>query len=211
MAEAKATIPEFALHVRIDMEACWALRDDLKAAQIEPDAPLPSFNDLIIKACATALRRHPRANASYNEGELELHPRVNVGFAVATPDSLLVPTIFDADTKSVAQIATESRILAQLARDGKISPAQLAGGTFTASNLGMFGIEAFTAIINPPQVAILAAGAIERAPVIVGDTVAARWQMAATLTCDHRVLYGAQAAQFLGDIKRHLEHPALLL
>ena len=125
---------------------------------------VPSFNDMVVKACALALREHPRANGAYRDGRFELYSRVNVGVAVAAQDALVVPTVFDADRKGLRQIATDSRALAQKVRDGQITPPELSGGTFTVSNLGMYGIDNFSAVINPPQAAILAVGAIKRAP-----------------------------------------------
>ncbi len=124
---------------------------------------MPSFNDMVVKACALALREHPRANGAYRDGRFELYSRVNVGVAVAARDALVVPTVFDADRKGLRQIATESRALAERVRDGPITPPELSGATFTVSNLGMYGIDSFSAVINPPQAAILAVGAIARA------------------------------------------------
>ena len=127
---------------------------------------MPSFNDMVVKACALALREHPRANGAYRDGRFELYSRVNVGVAVAARDALVVPTVFDADRKGLRQIATESRALARKVRDGQITPPELSGGTFTVSNLGMYGIDSFAAVINPPQAAILAVGAIKERPVV---------------------------------------------
>lgn len=211
MAESRATIPDFTLRTRVDMEACAKLRDELKPALVGDDTRIPSYNDLIVKACALALRAHPRANASYRDGTFELHSRVNVGVAVATADSLVVPTIFDAGAKSLGRIARETRTLVERVRAGTVSPSELTGATFTVSNLGMFGIESFDAVINPPQAAILAVGQIIRAPTVIGDDVLQRLQMKLSLTCDHRILYGADAAGFLSDIKSHLEEPIRLL
>ena len=125
---------------------------------------MPSFNDMVVKACAIALREHPRANGAYRDGRLELYSRVNVGVAVAAQDALVVPTIFDADLKGLRQIASEARALAQRVRDGTVTPPELSGGTFTVSNLGMYGISNFQAVINPPQAGILAVGAITETP-----------------------------------------------
>jgi len=150
MAEAKATIPEFTLEATIDMEAAVAARAQLKRLAVE-DQPVPSYNDMVVRACALALREHPRANGAYRDGRFELHGRVNVGVAVATEDALVVPTVFDADTKSLAAIAAETRVLAERVRSATITPPELSGGTFTVSNLGMFGVRSFTAVINPPH------------------------------------------------------------
>ncbi|HKG02042.1 MAG TPA: dihydrolipoamide acetyltransferase family protein [Conexibacter sp.] len=209
MAEAKATIPEFAVAADVDMVAAVAFRAQLKAA--EPDGRPPSLNDFVVRATALALRAHPRANASYRDGAFELHGRVNVGVAVAAQDALLVPTIFDADRKSLRQLAAEARDLAERARAGTITPAELSGGTFSISNLGMFGVASFTAVVNPPQAAILAVGALAEVPVVADGAVVPGVRMRLTLTADHRILYGADAAQFLATIRRHLEEPLLLV
>ena len=211
MAEAKATIPDFTLVTEVDMEECVGLRTRLKEIAGE-DEVVPSYNDMVVKACAAALRDHPRANGSYKDGKFELYSRVNVGVAVAAQNSLVVPVIHDADQKSMGGIAREMRKLAARVRDGTISPPELAGGTFTVSNLGMYGITEFTAVINPPQAAIVAVGTMERKPVVVDDRgkVEARHRMRLSLVCDHRILYGADAAEFLGRIRALLEQPLAL-
>lgn len=209
MAESRATVPDFTLTAEIDMQAAADFRAQLKAAVPEAE-PVPSFNDLIVKACALALREHPRANAAYKDGRFELYERVNVGVAVAGQDSLVVPTIFDADRKGLAAIAAETRALAGKARDGTVTPPELSGGTFTVSNLGMFGIRQFTAVISPPQAAILAVGAIEPRPVVRDGQALPGLTMALTLACDHRILYGADAAEFLAAIRTRLQAPASL-
>jgi pyruvate dehydrogenase E2 component (dihydrolipoyllysine-residue acetyltransferase) len=206
MAESKATVPDFALNMDIDMEAAVAMRAQLK----EVAEVVPSFNDMVVKACALALREYPRANGSYKDGRFELHGRINVGVAVATQEALIVPTIFDADRKSLGEIARVARELATKVRDGTIAPPELSGGTFTVSNLGMYGITSFTAVINPPQAAILAVGAIEQRPTIVDGEIAPRHRMAVTLACDHRILYGADAAEFLARVRDLLEQPAAM-
>jgi pyruvate dehydrogenase E2 component (dihydrolipoamide acetyltransferase) len=206
MAESKATVPDFALDMDIDMAAAVAMRAQLKdVAEV-----VPSFNDMVVKACALALREYPRANGSYKDGRYELHARVNVGVAVAAQDALIVPTVFDADRKSLGEIARATRELAGKVREGTIAPPDLSGGTFTVSNLGMYGITSFTAVINPPQAAILAVGAIEQRPVVVDGEIVPRHRMAVTLACDHRILYGADAAQFLARIRDLLQAPASL-
>jgi pyruvate dehydrogenase E2 component (dihydrolipoamide acetyltransferase) len=210
MAESKATIPEFTLQATIDMHEAVALRTQLKTLLSDSEQPLPSINDLIVKACALALREYPRANGAYKDGRFELYSRINVGVAVATPDTLLVPTIFDADHKSLGQIARETRTLAQRVRDNQITPPELSGATFTVSNLGMYAITDFTAVINPPQAAILAVGTLQPQPVIHDTQIVARHQMHVTLSCDHRILYGAQAAQFLTRIRDLLQTPLTL-
>jgi pyruvate dehydrogenase E2 component (dihydrolipoamide acetyltransferase) len=206
MAESKATVPDFALQMDIDMEEAVAMRARLKEVAGE-DGVVPSFNDMVVKASALALREFPRANGSYKDGKFELHSRINIGVAVAGQDALIVPTVFDADRKSLGEIARTARELAGKVRDGKIAPPDLSGGTFTVSNLGMYGITNFRAVINPPQAAILAVGAIEQRPVVHDGEIAARHRMAVTLACDHRILYGADAAQFLARIRALLEQP----
>jgi pyruvate dehydrogenase E2 component (dihydrolipoamide acetyltransferase) len=165
---------------------------------------------MVVKACALALRDSPRANGGYRDGRVQLHSRVNVGVAVAAEETLVVPTVFDADQKSVGEIARETRALAERVRDGSITPPELGGGTFTVSNLGMFGVSAFTAIINPPQAAILSVGALEPRAVVRDGEIVARNTMTVTLACDHRILYGADAARFLARVRELLETPAAL-
>jgi pyruvate dehydrogenase E2 component (dihydrolipoamide acetyltransferase) len=209
MSEAKATIPHFQVQTEVDMGAAMALRTDLKAVAQETH-PVPSINDVIIKAAATALRSHPLANGSYVDGAFEFHDAVNIGVAVAARDSLVVPTVFDADEKSLGQIARETRRLAASVREGTITPADLAGGTFTVSNLGMFGMTAIIPVINPPQAAILGIGAIRQTLARVNGEIIDRNLLTLTLSCDHRILYGADAAGFLADIRELLETPLRL-
>ena len=211
MAESKATAPDFALRVDVEMDAVATLREELRRSLGEGERP-PSFNDFVVKASALALRDHPLANGAYRDGRFEFYERVNVGVAVATDEALVVPVIGDADRKSLVAIAAEARSLAAKVRDGSIVPPELAGGTFTVSNLGMYGIESFTAVINSPQAAILAVGSIGQRPVVLPDGgLASRRMMSLTLSCDHRILYGANAAQFLAQIKTTLEEPLRLL
>jgi pyruvate dehydrogenase E2 component (dihydrolipoamide acetyltransferase) len=233
MAESKATIPHFSLTADVDMEPCAQLRAELARLAQTPAGDgerAPTYNDMVVKACGLALREHPRANGSYRDGRFELHSRVNVGVAVAVDaedplhSALLVPTIFDADTKSLGEIARETAALAARAREGSITPPQLSGATFTVSNLGMYGVRSFEAIVNPPQAAILAVGAVQRrASIVQPDTVrqpgaaagmdpriAVRYTMTVTLSCDHRILYGADAALFLARIRELLQEPAAL-
>ena len=211
MAESKATIPHFYLEMEIDMTEAVALRARLKEIAAE-DQPVPTFNDMVVKACARALREFPRANGSYRDGHVELYSRVNVGVAVAAQDALVVPTVFDADQKSLGDIAATTRALAQRVRDGEITPPELSGGTFTVSNLGMFGVTNFAAVINPPQAGLLAVGALE--PKAVADRttrrVVVRDMMGVNLACDHRILYGADGARFLGRVRELLEQPLAL-
>jgi pyruvate dehydrogenase E2 component (dihydrolipoamide acetyltransferase) len=218
MAESKATIPHFSLQADVDMEACVALRTELKSLAKDgiPTHPAPTYNDMVIKACALALREFPSANSSYRDGRLQLHSRVNVGMAVAVDDdeptggALVVPTVFDADQKSLGEIARETRALAARVREHSITPPELGGGTFTVSNLGMFGIASFTAIITPPQAAILSVGSLGPRAVVRDGELLARNTMTVTLACDHRILYGAPAARFLARIRELLEAPAAL-
>jgi len=208
MASAKATIPEFQVTVEVDAEAALALREQLRG-QTEP---LPSINDLVIKACGLALRAHPRVNAAYVDGHFEQYGRVNIGMAVAGDGTLVVPTVFDADVRSLTEIAVTTRELAGKVREGTLTPPDVAGGTFTVSNLGMFGVARFTAVINPPQAAILAVGAATPRAVVAPDgAVSMRRIMELTISADHRIVYGADAADFLGTVRKRLERPAGLL
>jgi pyruvate dehydrogenase E2 component (dihydrolipoyllysine-residue acetyltransferase) len=195
-----AGVPTFAAEIEVDMTACADLRRSLE--------PRPSFNDLVVKACALALREHPRVNAAYTEQGFRYADRVNVGIAVAAQDALLVPVVHDADRKPLSDIARESRELAKKARAGKLTPAELDGGTFTVSNLGMHGVRRFEALLNTPQAAILAVGTVEPQPAVGADGgLVVRPLMSATLVCDHRILYGADAAQFLARARELLETP----
>jgi pyruvate dehydrogenase E2 component (dihydrolipoamide acetyltransferase) len=208
MASAKATIPEFTVTVEVDAEPSFELRAQLH----EVASPLPSLNDIVVKACALALRAHPTVNAAYVDGHFERYERVNIGVAVASEGTLVVPTVFDADKKSLVTIAAQTRELVAKVRDATIGPAELAGGTFTVSNLGMFGVARFTAVINAPQAAILAVGAASPRPTaLAGGRIAVRRIMELTISADHRIIYGADAAAFLATVREHLERPAGLL
>lgn len=207
MAESRATIPTFTLRASVDMTQCVDMRASLKASGAEV---VPSYNDLVVKASAIALSEHPRANGAYKDGRFERYSRVNIGIAVAAADSLVVPTIFDADRKGLAQIAAESRALAERVRAGTVTPPEVAGGTFTVSNLGMFGVRSFEAVINPPQAAILSVGLLEQRPVVRNGQVVVRHVMDVELACDHRILYGAPAAEFLARVRGILEAPLAL-
>jgi len=203
--EAHQTIPHFYLTMEIDMEEAVALRQRLN--QLDESLRI-SVNDLIVKACAVAIEQHPIVNATYQNGQL-VHPNgVHIGIAVAVEQGLLVAVLRHCEGKSLRRIAQESQTLIQKAREGKLMPDEMTGNTFTVSNLGMFGIEQFTAIINPPASAILAVGATKRVPVVQEDgSIVARQRMKVTLSCDHRVLDGAVGAQFLQTLKRVLENP----
>jgi len=207
MAESKATAPDFQLVAEVDMSATVELRKRLK----EVADPAPSFNDMVVKAVALALRDHRRVNGAYRDGKFELYSRVNVGIAVAGQDALVVPTIFDADTKSLGWIAKDARGLIEKVRQGQITPPEVSGGTFTVSNLGMYGIDSFSAIINPPQAALLTVGALKKRAVPDDrGRIVARDMMNLTLICDHRILYGADGAQFLARVRELLESPLSL-
>ena len=209
MAESKATAPHFYLEAEVDMSRAVEGRARLKAAAPEGEA-VPSFNDMIVKACALALREHPRANGAYRDGKVETYSRINVGVAVAAQEALIVPTVFDADAKGLRQIAAETRALAQRVRSGEITPPELSGGTFTVSNLGMYGITNFAAVINPPQAAILAVGSIFERPVVREGEIATAHLMPVNLACDHRILYGADGAEFLARVRELLDEPLAL-
>jgi pyruvate dehydrogenase E2 component (dihydrolipoamide acetyltransferase) len=207
MAESKATAPDFSLGLTVDMTQAVELRTRLK----EVADPAPSFNDMVVKAAATALTEHPRVNGAYRDGKFELYENVNIGVAVAAQDALVVPTIFNADQKSLGQIAKDARAVIEKVRDKTVTPPELSGGTFTVSNLGMFGIEFFSAIINPPQAAILTVGKLEKRPAVdESGRIVAQDQMTLSLVCDHRILYGADGAQFLARVKELLEQPLSL-
>ena len=209
MAESKATAPHFYLTIEIDMGKAVAARAALKAAAKEGDV-VPSFNDMVVKACAIALREFPKANGAYRDGRFEFYSRVNVGVAVAAEEALVVPTIFDADKKGLRQIAEDVRTVASKVRDGSITPPELSGGTFTVSNLGMYGIEVFDAVINMGQAAIVSIGAIREAPAVRDGELVPAQLMKATIACDHRILYGAEGAEFLARVKALLEEPISL-
>jgi pyruvate dehydrogenase E2 component (dihydrolipoamide acetyltransferase) len=209
MSESKATAPHFYLTTEVDMSAAVAARARIKEISGEGEV-VPSFNDMVVKACAIALRKFPRANGAYKDGRFELYSRINVGIAVAANDALVVPTIFDADKKGLREIAADARALAGKVRDGGITPPELSGGTFSVSNLGMYGIKSFGAIVNSPQAGILAVGEIADRPVVEDGQVVPGKLMEMTLSCDHRILYGADGAEFLAEIKRILQEPLAL-
>jgi pyruvate dehydrogenase E2 component (dihydrolipoamide acetyltransferase) len=209
MAESKATAPHFYLTIEIDMGKAVEARAGFKAAAKDGEV-VPSFNDMVVKACAIALREFPKANGAYRDGRFELYSRVNVGVAVAASEALVVPTVFDADRKGLRQIAADTRAVAAKVRDGSVTPPELSGGTFTVSNLGMFGIDEFDAVINMGQAAILAVGAIREVPAVRDGEIVPAQLMKATLSCDHRILYGAEGAEFLARIQQLLEEPVSL-
>ena len=208
MKASRSAVPDFTVEAEVDMSGVVRLREDLRFGEAKP---LPSFNDFVVRAVALALREQPALNASYEEGGTVRFERVNVGIAVALEDALIVPTIYDTDRKSVGAIASESRRLVERARSRSLSPDELAGGTFTVSNLGMFGVRRFNAVINQPQAAILAVGEVADRPVVDGGRLRVGTTMELALSCDHRVVYGAEAATFLSRVRALLEHPTLLV
>jgi pyruvate dehydrogenase E2 component (dihydrolipoamide acetyltransferase) len=208
LSESIGPIPTFYLTAELDMArvaearaAMVAMGDDFKA----------SFNDIVLKAVATALRQHREVNAHWLGDRIRYFNRIHLGMAVATDEGLIVPVIFDADQKSLRDIAREARELAKRARERKLTPDQYTGGTFSVSNLGMFGIDQFTAIINPPEAGILAIGAIEEKPVVIDGQVVTRPRLRVTMSCDHRVIDGAVGARFLQTLRRMLENPLMLV
>ena len=209
MSESRATVPSFTLETTVDMTTATSLREEMKEAALEGEL-VPTVNDLVVKACAIALREQPEANGGWRDGRFERYSRVNIGVAVAAPGSLVVPTVFDADRLTLAQIAAATRLLGERVRSGEITPPELSGGTFTVSNLGMFGIRSFEAIINQPQAGILAVGAVQGRPAVLDGAVVPRMLMDLTLSCDHRALYGADGARLLERIRALLEAPLSL-
>ena len=201
--------PVFQLGITVDMDRALELRQRL--VDLHGDGAKPTISDLITKVCAAALMRHRAVNALYKGDAIELHPTANIGIAVAIPNGLVVPVIQGCERKTIAEIAAARADVVERARTGKLQQVDLDGGTFTISNLGMFGIERFIAVLNPPQAAILAVGSTEEKPVIVDGEVVVRQRMELTLTCDHRAIDGATGAKFLGDVKSFLEEPGLAL
>jgi len=201
--------PVFQLSVTVDMERAQAVR--AKLVELHTDGAKPTLSDLLTKVCAAALMRHPAVNALYKGDEIELYPTANVGIAVAVPNGLVVPVIRSSERLSVAEIANARAELVERARSGKLQQGDLDGGTFTISNLGMYGIERFVAVLNPPQAAILAVGSVEDKVVAVDGQPAVRPRMEITLTCDHRAVDGATGAEFLTTVKQFLEEPGLAL
>lgn len=206
--EAKQTIPHFYLTMEIDMEEALALRAKLNQAD---ESLKVSVNDMVVKACAVALEKFPMVNASFQNNQLVYPDGIHVGIAIAVDEGLLVGVVRHCEQKSLRRIAQEAQALVQKAREGKLMPDEMTGNTFTVSNLGMFGIDEFSAIINPPASAILAVGAVKKVPVVADDgSIVARSRMRVTLSCDHRVFDGATGARFLQELKRVLENPLLM-
>jgi pyruvate dehydrogenase E2 component (dihydrolipoamide acetyltransferase) len=207
LAESKFTAPHFYLSVTIDMGAAMTARKAIN----DRGPHRVSFNDMVVKAVAIALKNHPAVNSSWLEDRIRYNEHVHIGVAVAVEDGLLVPVVRHANVKSFGEIGTEVREFAQKAKDKKLQPSDWEGNTFTISNLGMFGIEDFTAIINPPDACILAVGGIQNVPVVKDGAVVPGHTMKVTLSCDHRVVDGATGAAFLNEVKQNLENPVLML
>ncbi|WP_166822595.1 dihydrolipoamide acetyltransferase family protein [Brevibacterium limosum] len=201
-----AGVPTFRLTSKVDADALMAFRTEINE-RLATTGDKVSLTDLLTRACAVMLREHPEVNSSWNEDSIIRRGAVNVGIAVALDSGLIVPVIRDADRKSVSQIGRESRDLAERAKSGKLHPDEFSGGSFSISNLGMCGIDDFTAIINPPEAAILAVGAAVDEPVVRDGELTTRTVITMTMTVDHRVLNGAEAAVFLGELKALLEEP----
>lgn len=210
LTESKRDVPHFYLTVDVDagplLETRKMINDELAA-----DGGKVSVNDMLIKACAVALRRYPKANASFAGDSIHYHQRVDISVAVAVADGLITPVVRNADKKGVADIAAEVKDLAARARDKKLKPEEFTDGTFSISNLGMFGIEEFSAVINPPEGAILAVGAIRDTPVVEGGAIVPGKRMKMTLSCDHRVIDGATGAEYLSILRRFVEKPASMI
>ncbi len=207
LAESKFTAPHFYLTMRIDMDEMMKARDSINEV-----APMKvSFNDLIIKACAVALKKHPQVNSAWMGDHIRYNEHVHIGVAVAVPDGLLVPVVRFADTKRLSEISSEVKDFVLRANDKKLQPKDWEGNTFTVSNLGMFGIEEFTAIINTPDSCIMAIGGIDEVPVVRGGQIVPGHVMRVTLSCDHRTVDGASGAKFLQTFKNLMEKPVLLL
>jgi len=209
MVQSKTNAPHFYITAAVDMELAIALRKSLN--ELVGDESKISFTDLILKAAALTLRRFPQVNVSYMDDKIRMHQRVHIGVAVAIEEGLITPVIRDCDRKSLGEIAREARELSERARMRRLKPEEYTGGTFSISNLGMFGVEDFAAIINPPEAAILAVGAITEQAVVVDGQLAVGHRMKVTLSCDHRAVDGATAAQFLQGFKQLLEQPLQLM
>lgn len=204
MTESKQQIPHFYLTREIDADPLVEVRNQLTRDLPQAKA---SYNDLVVRASALALREHPAMNASFLGDQIAQHANIDIGIAVAIPDGLVTPIIRRADTKSLVEITRESQELAERARNRKLRPEEMQGGTFTISNLGMFGVSQFVAIINPPEAAILAVGAVLAKPVIRAGVVVPGHTLTLSLSCDHRAVDGATAARFLATLADLLEHP----
>ena len=208
LGESIGPIPTFYLTAEFYVSRMAELRDDMIAKGAEYKV---SFNDIVIKATATALAQHPEVNAHWTGDAIRQFNRVHIGMAVAVAEGLITPVIFDANEKGLSEIAAEARELAGRARERKLKPEEYTGSTFSISNLGLFGIDQFTAIINPPEAGILAIGAVEEKPVVVDGDLAVRKRLRVTMSCDHRVIDGATGARFLQTLRRLIENPLMLV
>ena len=214
LVESKSTIPHYQVKMRFSMDTLMELRKSLNEKLAAEGVKL-SVNDFIVRACALSMAEHPMFNASWAGDRILIHGRVNVGVAISLPEErgggLVVASIRDANLKSLRMISAESKHLATKARDKGLATEEMSDSTFTISNLGMFGVDDFTAIINPPNSAILACGAALEQPVVRDHQLAVGWEMSATLSLDHRVIDGAMAAKYLGTLKAMIEEPMRLL
>jgi pyruvate dehydrogenase E2 component (dihydrolipoamide acetyltransferase) len=208
LTQSKEVAPHFYLTMVIDMDKAAEFRANLNSLQSEVKV---SFNDMIVKAAARALTKHPYVNGSYLDDKMVLYGRVDIGVAVALEEGLITPVVRNADSRSILEIAQDIRDLARKAKERKLTPAEYSGSTFTISNLGMYDIKQFTAIINPPEAAILAVGAVQQRPVVRDGQIVVGQQMEVTLTCDHRIVDGATGALFLREFKKNLENPLSLM
>lgn len=208
MPLSKAPVPHFYLTSEIAMDRAWELREELNALEGQPKI---SVTDMIVKACALALVRHPEVNASFQGESIRVNYRVHIGLAVALDEGLITPVLRNSEAKSLAQIAVEGRDLVERTRGRRLRAPELSGATFSVSNLGMFDVDEFSAIINPPEGAILAVGAVKVVPVVEAGRIGMARRMKVTLSCDHRVMDGAMGARFLQTLKQLLEEPLRLL
>jgi pyruvate dehydrogenase E2 component (dihydrolipoamide acetyltransferase) len=210
LLESKQTVPHFYISNEVDMTDLLAMRQSLNAAAGEGGVKV-SVNDLIIKAAALALEKFPEVNSSYNDGQFIRHKQINVGFAIDIPNGLVVPVVGDANTKGVRAIARETKVFVEKARANKLTVADMSGGTFSISNLGMMDVSNFIAVINPPEAAIMAVAATRKTFVPIDGQPVVRDIMPLTVSADHRILYGATVARFLQEVKRLLQNPYALL
>jgi len=208
MTDSKREAPHFYLTTVVDMDDAVRLRAPLKALEVEPSV---TYNHMVLKACADALARFPEVNARFAGDAIELLDEINIGIATAVDDGLLVPVLSGANRLDLVAIAAQARVLAEKAATGRFTSADLSGATFSVSNLGMFDVDSFSAVLNPPQAAILAVGSVKQRPIVRDGALAVGHTMSLTMSCDHRVIDGARGGRFLADIKRRLENPAALL
>ncbi|WP_048883128.1 2-oxo acid dehydrogenase subunit E2, partial [Komagataeibacter intermedius] len=213
LTEAKSTVPHFYVEMDVELDALLALRSQLNAAAPDegPGAYKISVNDMLVKAAAITLRRVPKVNVAYTDDAMLVYDDVDISVAVSIPDGLITPIVRNADTKGLRQISLETRDLVARARAGKLKPEEFQGGTFSISNMGMYGVKAFSAILNPPQAAILAIAAGERRPVVKGNDITIATVMTVTLSVDHRVVDGALAAEWVSAFRTVVENPMSLV